>query len=144
MADLRVRRIDESDLDSVLAEDFEFEGEIHFEKPLLVKGHVSGQISSESDLFISEGAIVDASVSAHRVSVKGTVRGDVSAEDRIELFASSRLEGNIATPDLIVQSGCMLNGKCSMPGGSVSKATAPAPEPVESEPPVAEEEEESS
>lgn len=141
MADLRVRRIDESDLDSVLAEDFEFEGEIHFEKPLLVKGHVSGQVSSKSDLFISEDAIVDASVSAHRVSVKGTVRGDVSAEDRIELFASSRLKGNIATPDLIVQSGCMLNGNCSMPGGIASKAAVPPPEPVQTEAPAAEEEE---
>ena len=115
MADLRVRRIDESDLDSVLAEDFEFEGEIHFQSPLLVKGHVSGQITSKSDLFVSEDAVVDASVSARRVSVKGTVSGDVSASERIELFASSRLEGNIATPDLIVQSGCRLNGKCSMP-----------------------------
>ncbi|MFP4301827.1 MAG: polymer-forming cytoskeletal protein [Spirochaetaceae bacterium] len=141
MADLRVRRIDESDLDSVLAEDFEFEGEIHFEKPLLVKGHVSGQISSRSDLFISEGAIVDASVLAHRVSVKGTVRGDVSAEDRLELFASSRLEGNIATPDLIVQSGCTLNGNCSMPGGSSPKTKASAWEPGMSESPAAEEEE---
>lgn len=124
MADLRVRRIDESDLDSVLAEDFEFEGEIQFEKPLLVKGHISGQVSSQSDLFISEDAVVDASVAARRVSVKGTVRGDVSAGDRIELFASSRLEGNISTPDLIVQSGCMLNGKCSMPGGTAPKAAA--------------------
>jgi cytoskeletal protein CcmA (bactofilin family) len=141
MADLRVRRIDESDLDSVLAEDFEFEGEIHFEKPLLIKGHVSGQISSKSDLFINDDAVVDASVSALRVSVKGTVRGDVSAEDRIELFASSRLEGNIATPDLIVQSGCLLNGNCSMPGGTAPKPAAAPPETTEAEAPAAEEEE---
>lgn len=117
MADLRVRRIDESDLDSVLAEDFEFKGEIHFEQPLLVKGHLSGKVTSQSDLFISEDAVVDATVSAVRVSVKGTVRGDVSASERIELFASSKLEGNIATPDLIVQSGCRFNGNCAMPGG---------------------------
>lgn len=141
MADLRVRRIDESDLDSVLAEDFEFEGEIQFEKPLLIKGHVSGQISSKSDLFINENAVVDASVSALRVSVKGTVQGDVSAEERIELFASSRLEGNIATPDLIVQSGCLLNGNCSMPGGTVRKPAAAPPEAAEAEAPTAEEEE---
>lgn len=122
MADLRVRRIDESDLDSVLAEDFEFEGEIHFEKPLLVKGHLSGQVNSDSDLFISEDAVLDAGVSARRVSVKGAVRGDVTAGERIELFASSQVEGNIATPDLIVQSGCTLNGNCAMPAPSAPKS----------------------
>ncbi|MEX2445487.1 MAG: polymer-forming cytoskeletal protein [Alkalispirochaeta sp.] len=116
MAELRVRTIDESELDTVLAEDIDFEGTIEFSEPLLVKGSVHGEIRSKSDLFIAESAHVNADVQAGRVTVKGTVRGDVDALQRIELFSGASIVGNVKTPDLIVQSGSRLSGRCDMPG----------------------------
>jgi cytoskeletal protein CcmA (bactofilin family) len=115
MAELRVRTIDESELDTVLADDFDFEGTIEFSEPLLIKGVVKGEVRSHSDLFIAESAHVEANVRASRVTVKGTIRGDVDATDRIELFAGAGITGNIRTPDLIVQSGSRLSGCCEMP-----------------------------
>ncbi len=115
MANLRVRTIDESDLDTVLAEDFSFEGKIEFDEPLLVKGRVAGELKTDSDLFVAESARVEADIRARRVSVKGAVTGDVNAIERIELFAGAVLHGNIETPDLIIQSGCRFSGQCSMP-----------------------------
>lgn len=114
MADLKVRTIDESELDTILAADVEFDGDVQFDRPLLVKGTVKGTIQTESDLFVAEGARVEANVTARRVSVKGLVVGDVRASNRIELFSDSTLEGNIRTPDLIVQSGSKFTGKCDM------------------------------
>jgi len=84
MAELRVRTIDESELDTVLADDFDFEGTIEFSEPLLIKGVVKGEVRSHSDLFIAESAHVEANVRASRVTVKGTIRGDVDATDRID------------------------------------------------------------
>ncbi len=121
MAELRVRTIDESELDTVLAEDIDFEGTIEFVEPLLIKGSVHGEIRSTSDLFIAESAHVNADVQAGRVTVKGAVRGDVDASERIELFSGASIVGNVRTPDLIVQSGSRLSGRCEMPeleGGS--------------------------
>lgn len=115
MAELRVRTIDESELDTVLAEDIDFEGTIEFVEPLLVKGAVRGEIRSTSDLFIAESARVNADVQAGRVTVKGSVRGDVDAAERIELFSGASIVGNVRTPDLIVQSGSRLSGRCEMP-----------------------------
>ena len=115
MAELRVRTIDESELDTVLAEDIDFEGTIEFVEPLLVKGSVHGEIRSTSDLFIAESALVNADVQAGRVTVKGAVRGDVDASERIELFSGASIVGNVRTPDLIVQSGSRLSGRCEMP-----------------------------
>jgi cytoskeletal protein CcmA (bactofilin family) len=126
MANLRVRTIDESELDTVLAEDFEFDGTIEFREPLLVKGHVSGELKTESDLFVAESATVDADIRARRVSIKGTVHGDVGALERIEVFAGASLNGNIATPDIIIQSGGRFSGQCTMPadtGSAKSKET---------------------
>lgn len=116
MAELRVRTIDESELETVLAPDIEFEGTIEFSQPVLVKGSVKGEIRTGSDLFIADTAKVRADISAARVSVKGSVAGDIEASERIELFSGAAITGNISSPDLIIQSGSRLNGKCSMPG----------------------------
>lgn len=126
MSDLRVRNIDEDEIDTVLAKDVEFEGELSFDQLVLVKGRLQGQLTSSSDVFISPGAEVQAKVEAKVVSVKGTVEGDIHTQERLELFSTSKVNGNVVTPDMIMQSGCRFNGCCSMAGDGKPK-TAGAP-----------------
>ena len=114
MSDLRIRTIDESTLQTVLAEDIDFDGELRFSEPLLIKGTVKGTVVSDTDLYINPDAKVAATITARKVSVKGQVTGDIHAQGRLELFASARVQGNVSTPDLIVQSGSLLNGSCKM------------------------------
>lgn len=130
MAELRVRTIDESELETVLAEDLEFDGTIEFAEPLLVKGRLSGEVHAEADLYIAASAVLDADIVAARVSVKGTVSGDITASERIELFSGASIGGNIRTPDLIVQSGSHFTGTCRMdtPGDSPSPRDDTQPE----------------
>ncbi len=122
MTEMRIRSIDESTLQTVLAEDIDFDGEIHFSEPLLIKGHVKGKVVSETDLYINADAVVAARIEARKVSVKGEVQGDIHAKARLELFASARVTGNVHTPELIVQSGCLLNGSCTMSPDSAAEA----------------------
>ncbi len=116
MADLRLKLIDEADIDTVFADDVEFEGELAFQDPVLVKGQIKGRLQSAADVYISEQARVDAELAAEVVSVKGELRGDVYARRKLELFSSGRVDGTVRTPDLIVQSGAVLNGTCRMDG----------------------------
>ena len=120
MTEMRIRSIDESTLQTVLAEDIDFDGEIHFSEPLLIKGSLRGKVVSDTDLYINADAVVAARVEARKVSVKGEVQGDIFATDRLELFSSARVTGNVHTPDLIVQSGCRLNGSCTMLTGETA------------------------
>lgn len=124
MADLRIKSIDESTLVTVLAEDIDFDGELRFAEPLLIKGNVKGTVLSDTDLFVNPEATVNATIEAGKVSVKGRVTGDIHAKTRLELFATARIEGNIRTPDLIVQSGCTLNGSCDMYDPKAAPATS--------------------
>ncbi|MBU8914240.1 MAG: polymer-forming cytoskeletal protein [Spirochaetales bacterium] len=121
MSDLRIRAIDESTLQTVLAEDIDFDGELRFSEPLLIKGTVKGIVISDTDLYINPDATVAATITARKVSVKGRVTGDIHAKGRLELFASARVQGNVSTPDLIVQSGSLLNGSCKMYDGEEGK-----------------------
>ncbi|MFP4429626.1 MAG: polymer-forming cytoskeletal protein [Spirochaetaceae bacterium] len=115
MPDPRLRTIDEEDIETIVAEDVHFDGELAFDKSLIVKGRLEGTISSSGDLFVNEGASVDATIKAALISVRGAVQGQLIARERIELFSSAVVKGTLEAPDLIVQSGCSLNGECRMP-----------------------------
>jgi cytoskeletal protein CcmA (bactofilin family) len=114
MRDVRISQVDENEIDTVLAEDIDFSGVLTFKKPLMIKGNFKGEINASSDLYIGEKAFVKAKIEADCVSAKGRIEGDVVARSRVEFFSTASVQGDLSTPDLIMESGCKYNGKCSM------------------------------
>ena len=114
MAEVRIKKIEESEIDTVLAEDIDFQGVLSFSKPLMVKGRFKGEIKASSDLHVGRDAHVEAKIEANRVSTQGTVKGDIVAHSRVELFSTATVTGDIVTPDLEIERGCRLNGYCRM------------------------------
>lgn len=114
MTEVQINTIDEEQLDTVLAGDVEFSGSMTFKKPLMIKGRVSGVIRSESELYIDEKAVVEADIQAAVVSVRGTVKGDIAARERVELFATSSVDGDVTAPQVTMETGCRFNGVCRM------------------------------
>ena len=114
MSDYQFYAVDENEIDTVLAEDFDFKGTLNFDKSLMIKGRLSGDVNATGDLYIDEGAVVEARVKANIVSLKGTVKGDILADTRVELFASASVDGDITAPDIVMESGCSFNGICTM------------------------------
>ena len=78
------------------------------------KGKFTGQIKSSGNLYVGEKAVINAEVEADRVSSRGRIKGDITANRRVELAHSAIIEGDISTPDLIVETGCTFNGLCKM------------------------------
>ncbi len=114
MTEVQINTIDEEQLDTVLAGDVEFSGSMTFKKPLMIKGRVSGVIRSESELYIDEKASVEADIQAAVVSVRGAVKGDIAARERVELFATSSVDGDVTAPQVTMETGCRFNGVCRM------------------------------
>lgn len=106
--------LDESDYDTVLENDIEFTGDIYFEKPLMIKGKVSGKLESSSDLSIEESAIVNANIFVDRVIIKGKVVGNVTAKTSVNVYASGQLTGDITSPEVVLEPGCFFSGICTM------------------------------
>ncbi len=115
MAEPRVRTIDEDEIETIIADDVYFDGQLDFGQSLVVKGRLEGTVNSAGDLYINEGAVVDATIKAALISVHGAVKGELIARERVELFSTATITGTLQAPDLIVQSGCALNGECRMP-----------------------------
>jgi cytoskeletal protein CcmA (bactofilin family) len=116
MAEVRIKDIDEHEIDTILADDIDFEGQLTFKKPLMIKGKFKGEIRSESALYVGEKAVVEAKVESSLVSSKGRIKGDITGHSRVELYSSAQVDGDISTPDFVAESGCKFNGHCNMTG----------------------------
>ena len=114
MSDMHMRSIDEANLETVIAQDVHFDGEMTLTNPILIKGNITGSITSGSSLFVGEHAHLKANIDAPVVSIRGRVTGKVYARKRLELFKTGTLKGEVHTSDLIIQSGSLFNGKCKM------------------------------
>jgi cytoskeletal protein CcmA (bactofilin family) len=125
MAEVRIRDIDENEIDTILAEDIDFEGHLSFRKPLMIKGRFKGVITSSSALHIGEKAAVEATTKVGVFSSKGAHKGPITASARVELYSTARVDGDITTPDFVMESGSRFNGACAM--GGAPKEAAPAP-----------------
>ena len=134
MVDVRIKNIEESDVDTLLSEDMNFEGTMSLSRPAMIKGQVSGKIESDSNVFIEKEADVKADVKAVELSVKGNLSGSVQASV-IELGSSAVFSGEVKAQSLAMESGCTFSGSSQI--GAAPKAVveeAPAEET-----PVAEE-----
>ncbi len=114
MSDIQIQITDEAEIDTILNEDIDFTGNLGFDKSLMIKGHIKGNVKAEGDFYIAESAVVDARVEANIVSVMGTVHGNIFAYDRVEIFSCGHVDGDITAPDIIMESGCSFNGICTM------------------------------
>ena len=124
MPDRRLREFDEAEIDTILAADVEFSGELTFERSLIVKGRLSGQITVSGTLYVDEGATVAARVEVERLLCKGRIEGDVIARGGVELYSTAIVEGDVTTPELVMESGSRLNGRCAMGDGEPAEEFA--------------------
>ena len=90
-------------------------GDTSFQMMLRVDGHLTGTVSSDGGtLIVGNNGKLDANVSVGIAQINGTVNGDVTASERIQLGRTARVVGNIATPKLIIEDGAIFEGGCTM------------------------------
>jgi cytoskeletal protein CcmA (bactofilin family) len=114
MTDVHNDALEDEDFDTILSEDIDFSGTLVFEKPFLIRGRLFGEIESRGLLVIDEGAVVEADINAAKVVIRGSVKGNITATEKVELSVTGRLAGNITAPEVYMETGCVFNGHCAM------------------------------
>lgn len=99
---------------TLLSGDTEFDGELSFSRSLQINGKFKGEITSGGYLVIGESAEIKANIKAKTVIIKGTVYGNIEAENRLELHVNGKLYGNIRTAQLKIADGVVFEGRCEM------------------------------
>lgn len=95
-----------------------FSGEMVFEGVMHLDGLFSGLIASPAGtLMVSVGSEIDASIEVAVAQIHGTVRGDISAKERVVLKPTAIVMADIETPLLLIEDGAVFEGRCRMSGG---------------------------
>ena len=116
MTDVHNDALEDEDFDTILSPDINFSGTLNFEKPFLIRGKLSGNISARGLLVVDEEAVVEANIHASRVVIRGSVKGDVTASEKVEVTITGKLAGNVTAPEIFMETGCVFNGRCTMTG----------------------------
>jgi len=103
------------DLVAFIGEGSEIEGKYTFSGTVLLNGKLQGEIVTSDALIIGEKGVVNATIRAGSVVVKGEVVGNVLASERVELKQGSRVFGDLETPVVVIEEGVLFEGHCRMP-----------------------------
>ncbi|MGC4191624.1 MAG: polymer-forming cytoskeletal protein [Thermomicrobiales bacterium] len=99
---------------SVVAADTVWKGDINSEGSVHVYGRVEGALTAKEDLWIAEGASVDATLNARRVVIAGNVAGTISATERFEALPQGRVNADVTATTFVIHEGAKLNGQLKM------------------------------
>ena len=98
------------DVDASLQGNLIFKDEVN----LHINGHFDGRLETKGDLLIGEHAVVKADIVGERITIAGSVNGDVTALSELRLAATSKVVGDIRTQSLIVDRGAVFHGMSRM------------------------------
>src|SRR4051812_23899877 len=98
-------------------------GSIRGEGDLDIHGRVEGSVELGGELLIAETALIRSDVRARRVTVRGAVAGNISADEAILLEPGARVVGDLGAPQIGIRPGALVRGNVST--GAPLPATAP-------------------
>jgi len=91
------------------------DGELSSTESLRLDGHIRGDIvMRDAELTVGQTAKIDADIRGSRVLVLGTVHGNITATDRIELGASAQVTGGLTANKVVIIDGARFSGRVDM------------------------------
>ncbi|MGC1417742.1 MAG: polymer-forming cytoskeletal protein [Candidatus Acidiferrum sp.] len=115
-----------------ISQGIKIKGEVTGSEDLFVDGQVDGKLNlTNGSLTIGPNGHVKADVTAREVIVRGIVEGKVSAFDKVQLWSTGQVIGEVQTDRLAIEDGALLRGrveagKKSARGGEAHAAAAGA------------------
>jgi cytoskeletal protein CcmA (bactofilin family) len=115
---------------SILAAGTRVKGELEVDGVIKIEGVVEGTVKAQGQVLVVKGGRVKGDIISRQAVIGGEVHGGILADDRVEIQATSVVNGDITTPQITVLEGGKINGKINMakPGG-----TSQRPRPVSGE-----------
>ena len=111
---------------SVISNGARITADIRGGENLLIDGYVKGTIALEGDIIVGPTGVVEAELAANNIIIQGTVRGNVTARQHLEIMSSGNMTGDISARSIDLKEGSSFEGRSHM---IKSGGAAPAPQP---------------
>jgi len=117
--------IDSSRSSATIGKAVKIIGQIFSKEDLYVDGDVEGTIECQDNkLTIGPNGKLQAGVRAREVVVLGQIKGNVEANDRIDIRKDARLVGDIKTARIVIEDGAYFKGSIDIVKPDTAKAAA--------------------
>ena len=110
----KTEKIDTMKIDTIIGHNVCLEGTLTSKETLRIDGKVKGKIECDGSILIGTEGRVEAEVIADNVYIAGELRGNVTANNYLEINESGKVFGDITTAKLVVDQGVVFEGRCHM------------------------------
>ncbi|WP_297296906.1 polymer-forming cytoskeletal protein [uncultured Brachyspira sp.] len=107
-----MKRNESTESNSIIGEGSYFKGEFTLNGTLRVNGCYEGEILEVDNVFVGQTGKVKSNIKTVSAVIEGIIIGNIEAKNRVMLMPTSRVLGEIRTPELIIQNGVILEGLC--------------------------------
>jgi cytoskeletal protein CcmA (bactofilin family) len=102
-------------LQSIIAPDTSFKGNITGKDDLIVSGNLEGDIQSSGLVKVNKTGSVQGNITGRFIVFAGKLDGDIKKAEQVEIQPTARINGNINTSRLAIAEGSFLHGEIHMP-----------------------------
>jgi cytoskeletal protein CcmA (bactofilin family) len=109
------RFTDESDrLETAIGAETKLKGNLETASSVEVRGTIEGDCVIGGLLWVRQGGGVTGGITVQAAVLEGEVRGNIQAQERVELRSGSSLRGNVDAGSLAIAEGAFFQGKVKM------------------------------
>ncbi len=101
-------------VDTIIGQDVFIKGTINTDKTVRIDGHFVGNVEKALGVLVGAQAVIEGNITAEAVMVAGTVKGNITAGESIEILPKAKVNGDIKTGILTISEGAFFEGKSLM------------------------------
>ena len=101
---------------NLIGEGTEIKGHINCDSDLRIDGKVIGNVTTKSKMVLGSAGVIEGDLVAFSADISGHLKGNLDISDILYLKASGKIDGNIGTSKMVIESGGEFNGSCHMHG----------------------------
>jgi cytoskeletal protein CcmA (bactofilin family) len=116
---------------SVIGPGLRIIGDVETAGVIKVEGLIDGSIRGARQLILGKGGQINGDINATEAVLGGKVVGTITTTERVEVQATSSVEGDIHTKSIVVFEGGIINGSVRMGDSAPPPAKNSASRPAE-------------
>lgn len=110
-----------------IGQSVQIKGELTGNEDLTIEGLVDGKILvKDHSLTIGANGRITAEVHAKTVVIVGTITGNITADDKVEIAPSGTVNGDIRAPRVSISDGAKFKGSIDMDRKGAAASASPA------------------
>lgn len=121
---------------TLISADVQITGTIKSGGPIRIDGKLDGDLVCAADAVIGRNAVIKGGIQVNSVVIEGTIQGNITAKDKIDMKSTAKVHGDISAKRLAVEDGVTFIGRSevnptgAVASGAAASASEPAPAPA--------------